>query len=82
MRVAVLADIHGNLPGLEGVLAEITQLGVDRLVSTATSPEDRWLARRSTGWPNSATAPSGSTATASGALSPASTCRRPHRQRA
>ena len=32
MRVAVLADIHGNLPALEAVLAEITQLGVDRLV--------------------------------------------------
>jgi putative phosphoesterase len=32
MRVAVLADIHGNLPALEAVLAEINQLGVDRLV--------------------------------------------------
>ena len=32
MRVAVLADIHGNLPALEAVLAETTQLGVDRLV--------------------------------------------------
>ena len=32
MRVAVLADIHGNLPALEAVLTEIDQLGVDRLV--------------------------------------------------
>jgi predicted phosphodiesterase len=33
MRIAVLADIHANLPALEAVLAEIDQLGdVDRIV--------------------------------------------------
>ncbi len=32
MRVAVLADIHGNLPALEAVLAEIERLDVDRIV--------------------------------------------------
>jgi putative phosphoesterase len=32
MRVAVLADIHGNLPALEAVLAEVDRLAVDRLV--------------------------------------------------
>ena len=32
MRVAVLFDIHGNLPALEAVLGEVRQRGVDRVV--------------------------------------------------
>lgn len=32
MRVAVLYDIHGNLPALEAVLHDVDRLGVDRLV--------------------------------------------------
>src|SRR5437762_7949414 len=32
MRIAVLNDIHGNLPALEAVLDEIGQAGIDRLV--------------------------------------------------
>jgi putative phosphoesterase len=32
MRVAALYDIHGNLPALESVLAEIRTLGVDQVV--------------------------------------------------
>jgi len=32
MRVGVLNDIHGNLPALEAVLAEIARIGVDRIV--------------------------------------------------
>jgi len=32
MRVAVLCDIHGNLPALEAVLAEVASAGVDRIV--------------------------------------------------
>ena len=32
MRVAVLADIHGNLPALEAVLGEVDRLAVDRVV--------------------------------------------------
>ena len=32
MRVAVLADIHGNLPALEAVLAEVDALAVDQVV--------------------------------------------------
>jgi predicted phosphodiesterase len=32
MRVAVLSDIHGNLPALEAVLAEVERLSVDRIV--------------------------------------------------
>ena len=32
MRLAALYDIHGNLPALDAVLAEVESLGVDRLV--------------------------------------------------
>ena len=32
MRVAVLNDVHGNLPALEAVLAEVAALEVDRIV--------------------------------------------------
>lgn len=32
MRIAVLADIHGNLPALEAVLDEVERLSVDRIV--------------------------------------------------
>ena len=32
MRVAVLADIHGNLPALEAVLREVETAGVDAVV--------------------------------------------------
>src|ERR687888_2092453 len=32
MRVAVLADVHGNLPALEAVLAEVDAAGVDAIV--------------------------------------------------
>jgi hypothetical protein len=31
-RIAVLNDIHGNLPALEAVLAEVCAAGVDRIV--------------------------------------------------
>src|SRR5579871_1719913 len=32
MRVAILNDIHGNLPALDAVLAEVRAAGVDRVV--------------------------------------------------
>lgn len=32
MRIAALYDIHGNLPALEAVIAEIRKLGVDRVI--------------------------------------------------
>jgi 3',5'-cyclic AMP phosphodiesterase CpdA len=32
MRVAVLCDIHGNLPALQAVLAEVDEAGVDLVV--------------------------------------------------
>lgn len=41
MRVAVVSDVHGHLPALEAVLAEVDQAGVDRIVLTgdiATGP--------------------------------------------
>jgi putative phosphoesterase len=31
-RIAVLCDIHGNLPALEAVLADVDAIGVDRIV--------------------------------------------------
>ena len=34
MRVAVLSDIHGHLPALDAVLAEVDLAGVDRVVLT------------------------------------------------
>ena len=33
MRLAVVSDIHGNLPALEAVLAEVGREGVDRVVN-------------------------------------------------
>lgn len=33
MRIAVLSDIHGNLPALEAVLAEIAREGIERVVN-------------------------------------------------
>lgn len=33
MRVAALYDVHGNLPALEAVLAEVDSLGADTIVS-------------------------------------------------
>jgi hypothetical protein len=36
LRVAVLADIHGNLPALDAVLDDIDAAGVDASCSTAT----------------------------------------------
>jgi diadenosine tetraphosphatase ApaH/serine/threonine PP2A family protein phosphatase len=41
MRVAVLADIHGNLPALDAVLAEVEAAGADAIVlngDMATGP--------------------------------------------
>ena len=32
MRVAAIYDIHGNLPALEAVLADIQRIGVDQIV--------------------------------------------------
>ena len=42
MRVAVLADIHGNLPALDAVLADAGAAGVDAIVlngDMATGPK-------------------------------------------
>ncbi len=37
MRVAILADVHGNLPALEAVLADVAAQGVDRLIVNGDS---------------------------------------------
>jgi predicted phosphodiesterase len=37
MRIAVIADIHGNLPALEAVLADIQRRGVDRTINLGDS---------------------------------------------
>jgi putative phosphoesterase len=37
MRIAVLADIHGNLPALEAVVADFTARGVDAVVNLGDS---------------------------------------------
>src|SRR6516162_5377736 len=33
MRIAIISDVHGNLPALEAVLADIECRGVDRLIN-------------------------------------------------
>lgn len=33
MKIAVISDIHGNLPALQAVLAEIDEEGVDEIVN-------------------------------------------------
>ena len=57
MRIAIVSDIHGNLPALEAVLADIASLGVDftvnlgDILSGPLWPRETvaWLAERA--WP-------------------------------
>lgn len=37
MRIAFVSDIHGNLPALQAVVADITRRGVDRVVNLGDS---------------------------------------------
>lgn len=37
MRIALVSDIHGNLPALEAVVADIARRGVDRIVNLGDS---------------------------------------------
>ncbi len=37
MRIAVVSDIHGNLPALQAVVADIARRGVDRVVNLGDS---------------------------------------------
>ena len=45
MRIAAVVDIHGNLPALEAVLADIDSIGVDHRVFCGDfvlgAPDDR-----------------------------------------
>ena len=50
MRLAVLADIHGNLPALDAVLRDVDASGADAIVlngDMATGPRKR---RVKAGW--------------------------------
>ncbi|HEX9132789.1 MAG TPA: hypothetical protein VF844_10905 [Ktedonobacteraceae bacterium] len=51
MRVAALYDIHGNLPALEAVLAEIEQARFDLIVIGGSGME-RLLSLRPSGSPH------------------------------
>ena len=57
MRLAVLADIHGNLPALEAVMADVATRRVDRVVNLGDCvsgplwPSETWQALRREGWP-------------------------------
>jgi putative phosphoesterase len=42
VRVAALSDIHGNLPALEAVLAEVEHEGVERVVVAGDSISGPW----------------------------------------
>jgi hypothetical protein len=46
MRTAVLSDIHGHLPALDAVLADVDRAGVGRIVLTGD------IAVMSTAWPD------------------------------
>ena len=44
MRVAAISDIHGNLPALEAVLAEIDAEGVDEILVCGDTAHGPWPA--------------------------------------
>ena len=44
MRVAAISDIHGNLPALEAVLADIDGEGVDEIVVVGDTAHGPWPA--------------------------------------
>jgi putative phosphoesterase len=44
VRVAAISDIHGNLPALEAVLAEIDEEGVDEIVVVGDTAHGPWPA--------------------------------------
>ena len=50
MRIAVIADVHGNLLALEAVLADLVSAGTDRMVClgdvTALGPQPHEVATR------------------------------------
>ena len=45
MRIAVIADIHGNLPALEAVLADIERRDVDRNINGSVANSERQRSR-------------------------------------
>jgi hypothetical protein len=49
-RVAVIYDVHGNLPALEAVLSDVERVEPDLVVVGGTRPRGRCPRRYSTGW--------------------------------
>jgi len=50
MRLAVLSDIHGNLPALEAVLADVTRRGADGIVNLGDSVSGPLMASATAGY--------------------------------
>ncbi len=63
MRIAVLADIHGNLPAFEAALKHVSQQKVDQIILAGDiiigSPDSKacWDLALSSGLPHSARQP-------------------------
>ncbi len=68
MRVAVLADVHGNLPALEAVLRDVDAAGVDAIVLNGDLADGRSVLPR---WHFSASRPSWTEPLRRGVPSPA-----------
>lgn len=37
MRIAVVSDIHGNLPALEAVVSHFKRIGIDKVINLGDS---------------------------------------------
>ena len=50
MRIAVVSDIHGNLPALQAVVRDLQQRGVDRVINLGDSVSGPLLALQTARW--------------------------------
>lgn len=50
MRIAAISDIHGNLPALEAVLADVVRRGADAVVNLGDHVAGPLWARETAGW--------------------------------
>ena len=50
MRIALVSDIHGNLPALEAVAADIRRRGADRVVNLGDNLSGPLLPRETAQW--------------------------------
>ena len=76
LRVAVLADIHGNLSALDAVLNDIDAAGVDAILLNGDIATGPLPAETLEGWPRYAKRRSGCVATPIGSWSPRTTSHR------